>query len=298
MIETQAHRTLVKSPPELWAELSDPAALARHLARVGGDDIRITRIEPEKTVAWEGERARGTVELEPSGWGTKVTITLESEPEGKAQDVAAPAEDVAAPAADAAPRQDVAAPAADAAVTEPDPGPLAIESPPDPVPEPVPDPEPRAKPEPLTEREPLTEPEPLTAPEPTAVAAVVTPMPRVGLFRRLVERRRARLGHGTDLHPVSDEVDAEAPAAPAEPVAIEPPAPPELEPQAETQPEPQAEAERSTGAEPAAEPEAQPEPEARPEQSAPAAASAPADELLVGVLDSLGSAHHRPFSRS
>src|SRR3712207_7657547 len=27
------------------------------------------------TVAWEGDRARGTVELEPSGWGTKVTLT-------------------------------------------------------------------------------------------------------------------------------------------------------------------------------------------------------------------------------
>ena len=65
-------RTLVKSSPELWAELSDPARLARRLEAFG--EIRITRAEPEHTVAWEGESARGTVELEPAGWGTKVTL--------------------------------------------------------------------------------------------------------------------------------------------------------------------------------------------------------------------------------
>src|SRR3712207_8062279 len=70
-----AQRTLVKSPPELWAELSDPAALGRHLGEFG--EIRITRLEPEDTVAWEGDRARGTVRLEPSGWGTRVTLTAE-----------------------------------------------------------------------------------------------------------------------------------------------------------------------------------------------------------------------------
>jgi hypothetical protein len=75
MDEPRAHRTLVKSPPELWAEVSDVEALARHLGAFG--EIRITRLEPESTVAWEGDRARGTVELEPSGWGTKVTLTAE-----------------------------------------------------------------------------------------------------------------------------------------------------------------------------------------------------------------------------
>src|SRR3954469_8569966 len=75
MPEPRAHRTLVKSPPELWAEVSDAAALARHLGAFG--EIRITRLEPETTVAWEGDRGRGTVELEPAGWGTKVTLTAE-----------------------------------------------------------------------------------------------------------------------------------------------------------------------------------------------------------------------------
>jgi len=75
MIESQAQRTLVKSPPELWAEVSDPAALARHLGEIAAE-IRITAMESERSVAWEGDRASGRVELAPSGWGTKVILTL------------------------------------------------------------------------------------------------------------------------------------------------------------------------------------------------------------------------------
>lgn len=75
MTEVQASRTLVKSPPELWAECSDAAALARHLGGFG--EIRITRLDPETAVAWEGERVRGTVRIEPAGWGTKVVLTAE-----------------------------------------------------------------------------------------------------------------------------------------------------------------------------------------------------------------------------
>jgi len=74
----EAKRTLVKSPPELWAEVSDVAALARHLGEFG--EIHITRTEPESVVEWEGDRASGTVRLEPSGWGTKVTLTAEVPP--------------------------------------------------------------------------------------------------------------------------------------------------------------------------------------------------------------------------
>src|SRR3954447_7701692 len=80
-----AQRTLVKSPPELRSEGSDAAALARRLERFG--ELRITRLEAEDTVAWEGDRARGTVVLEPSGWGTKVTLTAE-EPESAPEPVA------------------------------------------------------------------------------------------------------------------------------------------------------------------------------------------------------------------
>jgi hypothetical protein len=90
MDEPRAQRTLVKSPPELWAEVSDVSALAGHLGAFG--EIRITRLEPETTVAWEGDRARGTVELEPSGWGTKVTLTalIEGKREDEPDPVAPP----------------------------------------------------------------------------------------------------------------------------------------------------------------------------------------------------------------
>jgi hypothetical protein len=101
MPASQASRRLVKSPPELWAEVSDAASLAKHLGEVG--EIRITRLEPETTVAWEGERASGTVELAPAGWGTSVTLTAEAvgevaveaatpEPEPALEPVAAEAE--------------------------------------------------------------------------------------------------------------------------------------------------------------------------------------------------------------
>jgi hypothetical protein len=73
MTQYKASRTLVKSPPELWSEVSEAASLKRHLDQFG--EIRITRLEPETAVAWEGESARGTVKLEPSGWGTSVTLT-------------------------------------------------------------------------------------------------------------------------------------------------------------------------------------------------------------------------------
>ena len=77
MISSEVQRTLVKSPPELWAELSDPAALARHLGELG--EIRITRTDPEKAVEWEAADTTGKVTLAPSGWGTKVTLTVTRE---------------------------------------------------------------------------------------------------------------------------------------------------------------------------------------------------------------------------
>jgi hypothetical protein len=76
MISSEVQRTLVKSPPELWAELSDPAALARHLGELG--EIRIVRTEPESTVEWEAQNTTGVVSIKPSGWGTKVTLSVTS----------------------------------------------------------------------------------------------------------------------------------------------------------------------------------------------------------------------------
>jgi hypothetical protein len=73
MKRSSATRRLVKSAPELWAEISSESSLARHLADFG--EIRITRVTPETTVAWEGDRVSGTVELARTGLGTKVILT-------------------------------------------------------------------------------------------------------------------------------------------------------------------------------------------------------------------------------
>jgi len=84
MEQSTAQRRLVKSPPELWAEVSSEDALGRHLEPFG--EIHITRTQPETTVAWEGDRASGTVELAPAGWGTQVILTATpAAPEAQAQ---------------------------------------------------------------------------------------------------------------------------------------------------------------------------------------------------------------------
>src|SRR4051794_22809615 len=147
MTSLQASRTLVKSPPELWAELSELESLARHLGEFG--EIRITKVDPESRVEWEADRARGTVRLEPSGWGTRVVLTVDT-PEA-APEVVPP---------------------------EPEPEPVAIEPEPEPEPEPVvvdPDPDPEPEPEP--------EPEPVVAPAPARRRRV-----RRGWFARLFRR--------------------------------------------------------------------------------------------------------------
>jgi hypothetical protein len=216
MTEHQSSRTLVKSAPELWAECSDAASLARHLGAFG--EIRITKLEPETAVAWEGAAASGTVKLESSGWGTKVTLTVTAEeappePEG---------------------------PVEPAATVEAEPAPVGTE----PEPEPV-----------------ASEPEP----EPVAVVPEAPPRPgrfaRFRLFRRRPEPGSPTLEPEPEPQPVSE--------APPEPVAVQ------AKPEPQPQPEPVA--------------EAPPPPE-------PVAVTG--EEALVAALDSLGMAHHRPYSRA
>ena len=76
MTELEVARTLVKSPPELWAELSDVAVLARLLDEQFGE-IEITRTKPETSLDWTAADACGKVELATSGWGTKVRLTAQ-----------------------------------------------------------------------------------------------------------------------------------------------------------------------------------------------------------------------------
>jgi hypothetical protein len=69
----EVSRTLVKSPPELWAELG-PDCFEEALGVVSVEET-----EPEREKTFSGEGVRGTAVLEPAGWGTKVTLTAETE---------------------------------------------------------------------------------------------------------------------------------------------------------------------------------------------------------------------------
>ncbi len=151
MTELQASRTLVKSPPELWAECSDAASLARHLGQFG--EIRITRLDPETAVAWEGERARGTVRIEPSGWGTKVILTavaVSEDPPPAVSDEPPPSEEPTEVRAESPPSSEAASPPprrrrlarlfARRRAPEPPADPVSVDPPEPEVPEPEPSP--------------------------------------------------------------------------------------------------------------------------------------------------------------
>jgi hypothetical protein len=73
MATVEVSRTLVKSPPELWEELQGERL--REALGAG----KITPTEDERLIVWEGEDSKGTATLEPSGWGTKVTLRAEVE---------------------------------------------------------------------------------------------------------------------------------------------------------------------------------------------------------------------------
>jgi hypothetical protein len=73
MSRIEVSRTLVKSPPELWAELE-----GNRLSQAVGE-VTVRPTEHERELAWEAAGAHGTALLEPAGWGTKVTLTAEVE---------------------------------------------------------------------------------------------------------------------------------------------------------------------------------------------------------------------------
>jgi hypothetical protein len=230
-VSSEVQRTLVKSPPELWAELSDPTTLARHLGELG--EIRIVRTEPDRAVDWEaaaadGAQASGRVEIEPSGWGTRVTLSAS---------------------------RAVAEPEASQSELEPETSQSELEPEPEPEPEAI-----EAVPE-----APEVEPEP----------EIVDPKAYPRFFARLFRRRRNR----TSPEPVPT---VEPESEPVAVVEIEEPSPREPAP------------EETVSAEPAT---VAPNPE--PDISAELAElEEQTTAVLTGVLDRLGAAHHRPFSRS
>lgn len=72
MPTVEVSRTLVKSPPELWEELQ-----GERLKAVGAEKVKAA--EDERLLVWEGDGAKGTATLEPTGWGTKVILRAEVE---------------------------------------------------------------------------------------------------------------------------------------------------------------------------------------------------------------------------
>jgi hypothetical protein len=73
MPTVEVSRTLVKSPPELWEELSGE----RLKDSIGAEEVKAS--EDERLLVWETDGAKGTATLEPSGWGTKVILRAEVE---------------------------------------------------------------------------------------------------------------------------------------------------------------------------------------------------------------------------
>jgi len=300
MISSEVQRTLVKSPPELWAEISDPEALARHLGEFG--EIRITRVQPEQKVEWEAPEASGSIVIKPSGWGTKVKLTVTRELSEAASDLERESE----------PRDEL----------EPaEPEQLADEQP--------------AESQPAEEQ--LEEAEdtiaaslPLEADEDQREDDDPQPARRLGFFARLFGRRRGartateesdlhtpEIAEDAEQHPapslvadragaseqaltlaaevasVETELDAEPSPTPATPAPIAPATPAaaasasesidlvELDGSVEHAPPSDADAEAAAELERAEE-----------------AAEEQVTAVLTGVLDRLGAAHHRPFSRA
>jgi hypothetical protein len=258
MISSEVERTLVKSPPELWTELSNPDALARHLGEFG--DIRITRVEPEHVVEWEAGGTAGTVRIKPSGWGTKVTLTATREIT------------TSEPLAAVTP------------VPESEPDPVAyeaIELEPAPAPALAPQPRPNIMADAM--------PAPAPAEQHTEVE------PSRGFFSRLFGARRKRKaaeergGHETATLQQQDPFAAIRKALSVEkmtiadpfsmPSTVEAQAPDEREIQIDTPPDQATDISADLNA----------------------AEEVTAEEVtavLTSVLDRLGAAHHRPFSRT
>jgi len=316
MISSEVQRTLVKSSPELWSELSDPVALARHLSEFG--EIRITRVEAERTVEWEAGATAGSVQIKPSGWGTRVTLTARRElPQAPRAELNAPAQ----------PRIEASQPSGSAHLQHAE---IAEHQQPEPLqsqpaqsqisPEPL-ESEPaqsQISPEPL-QSEPVKSEisherahreiaaESIEASETQADDQAADRAPRRGLLARLLGRNRRT--------PAAEPAPGVQPVA-ERPTANEPVCEPSEEPPAAAEPVPTRAEEPPAAAEPvptraeeppaaAEEPPAAAEPVAAADTDTGTAAEGATDTdteqvtaVLTSVLDRLGSAHHRPFSRA
>lgn len=67
MAPIELERTLVKSPPELWAEIGSEEVLRRWLG-----DVSVEAADAPGRLEWARPDSTGVIELESSGWGTRV----------------------------------------------------------------------------------------------------------------------------------------------------------------------------------------------------------------------------------
>ncbi|MEA2207623.1 MAG: hypothetical protein QOF54_100 [Solirubrobacteraceae bacterium] len=347
VISSEVQRTLVKSPPELWAEISDPESLARHLGEFG--EIRITRVQPEQKVEWEADDASGTVVIKPSGWGTKVKLTVQRElvlddaAEQSIDDDLQPAQQLGdGPerlSPDAAEGHGMSVQPATAGDLRPTPGQDAtVEAEATLDAHATVEPEETVEPEATLDVQATVEPEPTVDPDmdttgdtpvfgdeldaaadvdgehEPALAAETLPaaetQPRRGFFSRLFARRRPAADEPSEPHEPGEPASATAQVIDQAPDELALDGHEALE---------RSDAPDRAAAQP--EPEAVAEPGERPADTADEAIFADADEsqrgevaaelaaaeevateqvaaVLSGVLDRLGAAHHRPFSRS
>lgn len=303
MISSEVQRTLVKSPPELWAELSDPEALSRHLGELG--EIRITRSEPEKRIEWEAEGTSGSVLIKPSGWGTKVTLSVTREMGLTELDPAAK-ENGHAPGGESEPGSPEPEASMPEIIADPTPPTVSLTAEPVALEESVAE-------APVAE---VTSSHELELPEIAPQLTVAEP--RRGFLSRLFGRRKTRpaseAGVPTELTGANVEEDPPDPVDVEETVgetpALEPPSSSAIESlQARFQPaepEPAAEALPEPAAEDPPEPTEERPPETVTETPDLAAELKAAEEVaeeeitavLTAALDRLGAAHHRPFSRA
>lgn len=295
MQDLTAKRTLVKSPPELWEELSEVQRLAKHLGAFG--EITITKLEPEHTVAWEGEHASGTVSIEPSGWGTKVILTADlaanvDPPEPGADHAGEPAGAGEEAAGDIAEKEAAAdEPAGDIAERDATSEELAAHL--DAAHPPVGEIPPAAA---LT-FDPAAAPATGAGPRPGANARTEPPRRRRGFWARLFGGWLVREER---LNRTAVEPPHEAPTITAPPELDEEST--EDQPPDESGEVPSVPATETPGAD--VEPAdrlAEEKPECPPDEPAQEAPSAidreAARAVLEEILDALGSAHHRPYSR-
>jgi hypothetical protein len=69
----ELERTLVKSPPEVWEELASESGLGRWL-----EELEVREAHAPNRIEWAARGMSGVIELEPSGWGTRVRAQAET----------------------------------------------------------------------------------------------------------------------------------------------------------------------------------------------------------------------------